>query len=98
MRLAEVKRKHVFDPQSPLSTHIILSGTVTNVNEMEMDFARHSLFIQYPEMKTWPSSRNWLFAKGSLTGVWILDHFGGPKVVTPENKKYFNNYSLNTPS
>lgn len=74
-------------PQSLLSTHIILSGAVTNVNEMEMNFARHSLFIQYPEMKTWPSSHNWLFAKVSLTSVWILDHFGGPKVVTPENSR-----------
>lgn len=63
----------------------MLSGTVTNVNEMEMDFARHSLFIQHPDMKTWPSSHNWFFAKLNLTNVWILDHFGGPKIVIPEN-------------
>ncbi|XP_017655456.1 protein CREG1 [Nannospalax galili] len=81
-------RKNGFDPQSPLCVHIILAGTVTKVNETEVDFAKNSLFIRHPEMKTWPSSHNWFFAKLNITNIWVLDYFGGPKIVTPE--EYFN--------
>ncbi|XP_023446353.1 protein CREG1 [Dasypus novemcinctus] len=81
-------RKHGFDPQSPLCSHIILSGTVTKVNETEMDFAKKSLFTRHPEMKTWPSSHKWFFAKLNITNIWVLDYFGGAKLVTPE--EYFN--------
>lgn len=90
MTLAQTNfcKKHGFDPQSPLCAHIILSGTVTKVNETEMDIAKHSLFIRHPEMKTWPSSHNWFFAKLNITSIWVLDYFGGPKIVTPE--EYYN--------
>ncbi|KAL4828033.1 hypothetical protein H8958_007640 [Nasalis larvatus] len=90
MTLAQTNfcKKHGFDPQSPLCAHIILSGTVTKVNETEMDIAKHSLFIRHPEMKTWPSSHNWFFAKLNITNIWVLDYFGGPKIVTPE--EYYN--------
>ncbi|XP_037681362.1 protein CREG1 isoform X2 [Choloepus didactylus] len=90
MSLAQTNfcRKHGFDPQSPLCAHIILSGTVTKVNETEMEFAKNSLFIRHPEMKTWPSSHSWFFAKLNITSIWVLDYFGGAKIVTPE--EYFN--------
>ncbi|XP_040307582.1 protein CREG1 [Herpailurus yagouaroundi] len=90
MSLAQTNfcRKQGFDPQSPLCAHIMLSGTVTKVNESEMDFARQSLFVRHPEMKTWPSSHNWFFAKLNITNIWVLDYFGGPKIVTPE--EYYN--------
>uniref|UniRef100_A0A3Q2GXY7 Cellular repressor of E1A stimulateds 1 n=1 Tax=Equus caballus TaxID=9796 RepID=A0A3Q2GXY7_HORSE len=58
------------------------------VNETEVDFAKRSLFIRHPEMKTWPSSHNWFFAKLNITNIWVLDFFGGPKIVTPE--EYYN--------
>ncbi|GAB5583371.1 protein CREG1 isoform X1 [Prionailurus iriomotensis] len=90
MSLAQTNfcRKQGFDPQSPLCAHIMLSGTVTKVNESEMDFAKQSLFVRHPEMKTWPSSHNWFFAKLNITNIWVLDYFGGPKIVTPE--EYYN--------
>ncbi|XP_057584990.1 protein CREG1 isoform X2 [Hippopotamus amphibius kiboko] len=90
MSLAETSfcRKYGFDPQSPLCAHIILSGTVIKVSEAEMDVAKNSLFIRHPEMKTWPSSHNWFFAKLNITNIWVLDYFGGPKIVTPE--EYYN--------
>ncbi|KAK2084735.1 hypothetical protein P7K49_037768 [Saguinus oedipus] len=90
MTLAQTNfcKKHGFDPQSPLCAHIMLSGTVTKVNETEVDIAKHSLFIRHPEMKTWPSSHNWFFAKLNITNIWVLDYFGGPKIVTPE--EYYN--------
>ncbi|ELW67237.1 Protein CREG1 [Tupaia chinensis] len=81
-------RKHGFDPQSPLCAHIMLSGTVTKVGEAETDFAKQSLFIRHPEMKTWPSSHQWFIAKLNITNIWVLDYFGGPKIVTPA--EYYN--------
>ncbi|KAM5237490.1 protein CREG1 [Ctenodactylus gundi] len=81
-------RKNGFDPQSPLCVHIMLSGTVTKVNATEAVFAKSSLFTRHPEMKTWPSSHNWFFSKLNVTNIWVLDYFGGPKVVTPE--EYFS--------
>lgn len=58
------------------------------VNQTETGFAKHSLFVRHPEMKTWPSSHNWFFAKLNITNIWVLDYFGGPKIVTPE--EYYN--------
>ncbi|XP_072504840.1 protein CREG1 [Notamacropus eugenii] len=77
-------RKHGFDPQSPLCAHIMLSGTMTKVNDTEMTFAKKSLFSRHPEMESWPSDHNWFFAKLAITNIWIIDYFGGAKTVTPE--------------
>ncbi|XP_068165736.1 protein CREG1 [Antennarius striatus] len=76
-----------FDPQSPLCAHIILSGSVMEVNGTEADFAKKALFSRHPEMIDWPLGHNWFFAKFNITQVWVLDYFGGVKTVTPE--EYF---------
>ncbi|KAM5293589.1 protein CREG1 isoform 2-T2 [Glossophaga mutica] len=81
-------RKHGYDPQSPLCAHVILAGTVTKVNETERDVAKQALFTRHPEMTSWPSSHDWFFAKLDITNIWVLDYFGGPKTVTPE--EYYN--------
>ncbi|KAM6217256.1 protein CREG1 [Rhynchocyon petersi] len=90
MSLAQTNfcRKHGYDPQSPLCAHIMLSGSVTKVNETEVEFAKQSLFTRHPEMKTWPSDHNWFVAKLNITNIWVLDYYGGAKIVTPE--EYFN--------
>ncbi|XP_038613827.1 protein CREG1 [Tachyglossus aculeatus] len=80
-------KKHGYDPQSPLCAHIMLSGIIEKVNGTEADFAKHSLFSRHPEMETWPSSHNWFIAKLNITNIWVLDYFGGAKIVTPE--EYF---------
>ncbi|XP_024899777.1 protein CREG1 [Pteropus alecto] len=63
-------------------------GHYVSVNETERDIAKRSLFIRHPEMETWPSGHNWFFAKLNITNIWLLDYFGGPKIVTPE--EYYN--------
>ncbi|KAM6958130.1 protein CREG1 [Tautogolabrus adspersus] len=80
-------RQQGFDPQSPLCAHIILSGSVMEVNGTEGKFAKKALFSRHPEMIDWPSDHNWFFAKFNITQVWVLDYFGGVKTVTPE--EYF---------
>ncbi|XP_029377737.1 protein CREG1 [Echeneis naucrates] len=76
-----------FDPQSPLCAHIMLSGSVVQVNGTEAEFAKKALFTRHPEMIDWPTDHNWFFAKFNITQVWVLDYFGGVKIVTPE--EYF---------
>ncbi|KAM9328217.1 protein CREG1-like [Pholidichthys leucotaenia] len=89
MSLAQTNycRSHEFDPQNPLCAHIMLSGSVQKVNGPEVDFANASLFSRHPEMISWPSSHNWFFAKFNITQVWVLDYFGGVKIVSPD--EYF---------
>lgn len=75
-----------YDPQSPLCAHIILSGSVQEVNGTEeADIAKKSLFSRHPEMIDWPVDHNWFFAKMNITQVWVLDYFGGVKMVSPED-------------
>nr|XP_057907253.1 protein CREG1 [Doryrhamphus excisus] len=80
-------RQHGLDPQSPLCAHIILSGSVLEVNGTEAEFAKKALFSRHPEMMDWPSDHNWFFAKFNITQVWVLDYFGGVKTVSPD--EYF---------
>ncbi|KAM4537656.1 protein CREG1 isoform 2-T2 [Fundulus diaphanus] len=80
-------RQQGFDPQSPLCAHIILSGSVLEVNGTEADFAKKALFSRHPEMIDWPTDHNWFFAKFNISQVWVLDYFGGIKTVTPD--EYF---------
>ncbi|XP_067261311.1 protein CREG1 [Chanodichthys erythropterus] len=77
-------KNHGFDPQSPLCAHIILSGSVLQVNDSEASVAKAALFGRHPEMIDWPTDHNWFFAKFNITQVWVLDYFGGVKTVTPE--------------
>ncbi|XP_037619141.1 protein CREG1, partial [Sebastes umbrosus] len=60
-------RQQGFDPQSPLCAHIILSGSVVEVNGTEADFAKKSLFSRHPEMIDWPSDHDWFFCKFNIT-------------------------------
>lgn len=80
-------RNSGYDPQSPLCAHIILSGSVLQVNGSEADFAKKALFSRHPEMIDWPQDHGWFFAKFNVTLVWVLDYFGGVKTVSPE--EYF---------
>lgn len=80
-------RESGYDPQSPLCAHIILSGSVLQVNGSEADFAKKALFSRHPEMIDWPQDHGWFFAKFNITLVWVLDYFGGVKTVSPE--EYF---------
>ncbi|NWH79556.1 CREG1 protein, partial [Piaya cayana] len=77
-------KKHKYDPQNPLCAHIIFCGSVVKVDDSEVGLAKKALFSRHPEMETWPKDHNWFFAKFNITNIWVLDYFGGLKIVTPE--------------
>ncbi|KAL7845835.1 hypothetical protein AOLI_G00240270 [Acnodon oligacanthus] len=52
-----------YDPQSPLCAHIILSGSVQEVNGTEAEIAKMALFSRHPEMIDWPVDHNWTTIK-----------------------------------
>ncbi|XP_063068228.1 protein CREG1 isoform X2 [Engraulis encrasicolus] len=80
-------RQQGYDPQSPLCAHIILSGSVMEIRNTSVEevVAKKALFSRHPEMMDWPSDHNWFFAKMNITQVWVLDYFGGIKIVTPDD-------------
>uniref|UniRef100_A0A6B2F091 CREG-like beta-barrel domain-containing protein n=1 Tax=Bothriechis nigroviridis TaxID=88079 RepID=A0A6B2F091_BOTNI len=91
MSLAQTSycKKQGYDPQNPLCAHVIFYGVVEKVqNGTEADFAKTALFSRHPEMAFWPKGHNWFFAKLNIINIWLLDFFGGIKIVTPED--YFN--------
>ncbi|XP_009584428.1 PREDICTED: protein CREG1 [Fulmarus glacialis] len=77
-------KKHRYDPQNPLCAHIIFCGSIVKVNDSEAGLAKKALFSRHPEMESWPKDHNWFFAKFNITNIWVLDYFGGLKIVTPE--------------
>uniref|UniRef100_G1NNN9 Cellular repressor of E1A stimulateds 1 n=1 Tax=Meleagris gallopavo TaxID=9103 RepID=G1NNN9_MELGA len=81
-------KKHRYDPQNPLCAHIIFCGSIVKVNDSEAALAKKALFTRHPEMESWPKDHNWFFAKFNITNIWVLDYFGGLKIVTPE--EYYN--------
>nr|XP_006639357.2 PREDICTED: protein CREG1 [Lepisosteus oculatus] len=97
MSLAQTEycKSQGYDPQSPLCAHIILSGSVVEVNDTEALVAKQALFSRHPEMMDWPPDHGWFFAKMNITKVWVLDYFGGIKTCTPE--EYFSAKPYKTP-
>ncbi|XP_032535125.1 protein CREG1 isoform X3 [Chiroxiphia lanceolata] len=77
-------RRHRYDPQNPLCAHIIFVGSIVKVNDSEAVLAKKALFSRHPEMESWPKDHDWFFAKFNITNIWVLDYFGGLKIVTPE--------------
>lgn len=55
------------------------------MNATEAEFAKKVLFSRHPEMIDWPVDHNWFFAKMAISQVWVLDYFGGVKMVSPED-------------
>ncbi|XP_077198368.1 protein CREG1 isoform X2 [Paroedura picta] len=74
-----------YDPQSPLCARVIFYGVVEKVAGIEADFAKRALFSRHPEMQDWPPGHNWFFAKLNIANIWVLSHFGGIEMVTPED-------------
>nr|XP_043875424.1 protein CREG1 isoform X2 [Solea senegalensis] len=64
-------------------TRMEVSVQDLEVNGTEAEFAKKSLFSRHPEMIDWPTDHNWFFSKFNITQVWVLDYFGGVKIVTP---------------
>ncbi|KAK4781524.1 hypothetical protein SAY86_015626 [Trapa natans] len=74
------------DPENPTCAKLTLTGKlkiVENKSE-EAQFAQKALFTKHPEMKEWPKSHKFQFFKLEIENLFLIDWFGGPKPLTPE--------------
>ncbi|XP_076032147.1 protein CREG1-like isoform X2 [Oratosquilla oratoria] len=72
-----------FDPEDPRCAHVIFTGRIMKVENgtKEASFAKEALFSRHPEMPDWPVGHQFYFAKLNITHIYVLDFFGGAKVV-----------------
>jgi len=82
-------RDRQLDPQDPLCAHLILTGQIEKVapGSPEEALARAALFARHPEMEQWPEGHDWYVARLAVKHIYLLDYFGGAKVVAVE--EYF---------
>uniref|UniRef100_A0A2P2HY99 Protein CREG1-like n=1 Tax=Hirondellea gigas TaxID=1518452 RepID=A0A2P2HY99_9CRUS len=80
-------RRQDLDPQDPRCAHLILTGEIVKLkrNSAEEDLAKNALFERHPEMLEWPTDHDWFFARLAIRHIYLLDFFGGAKVITPED-------------
>lgn len=83
------KQEHL-DPQDPLCAHVILTGEIVKIKEgsAEAAAAHEALFTRHPEMNQWPTDHGWFYARLAIRHIYLLDFFGGAKVIDP--KDYFS--------
>ncbi|XP_031406322.1 protein CREG1 isoform X1 [Punica granatum] len=74
------------DPENPTCAKLTLTGKLKIVEEKsdEAQYAKSALFTKHPEMKTWPKSHKFQFFKLEIENIFLIDWFGGPKPLTPE--------------
>lgn len=65
------------DPEEPLCSRLTLTGQVIPVKDEMVPFVKNALFTKHPAMKNWPSSHSWRFYMLKITGVYLLDFYGG---------------------
>jgi len=80
-------RNRDLDTQDPLCAHVILTGEVQKVapGSAEEKMARAALFARHPEMAQWPEGHEWYVARLALAHIYLLDYFGGAKVIAPDD-------------
>ncbi|XP_020244711.1 protein CREG1 [Asparagus officinalis] len=86
------------DPENPTCSKLTLNGKFKLVegNSSEAEFARQALFSKHPEMKDWPEDHNFQLFKLDIEHIFLIDWFGGPKPLSPEEylKYKQNQFSL----
>ncbi|KAA0196798.1 hypothetical protein HAZT_HAZT005327 [Hyalella azteca] len=67
-------RQRRLDPQDPIK-----NGTA------EAAAAQQALFSRHPEMQDWPQDHGWFVARLAIRHIYLLDYFGGAKVIDPQD-------------
>jgi len=78
------------DPENPPCARLVLSGKWEKVEDTkEVADAKAALFKRHPSFKLLPSGgfHNFFVGKIVLDGVWLIDFYGGPAIISP--KDYF---------
>ncbi|XP_048512794.1 protein CREG1 [Athalia rosae] len=91
MTLAEVGycARKSYDPMDPRCPRVYLTGIMQLVRNTTAEFqvARNAVFGRHPWLETMPANHRFFFVKIKPIQIDLLDTFGGPKHITPE--EYF---------
>jgi len=73
------------DPENPPCARLVLTGTMANhtSDQDEEKAARAALFGRHPYLARLPVGHDFFVAKLQLTGLWLIDRYGGAATVTP---------------
>ncbi|ELT96438.1 hypothetical protein CAPTEDRAFT_152010 [Capitella teleta] len=70
--------KKGYDPEEPLCARLTLFGKMEPVkNSAELKLAKRFLFTRHPAMQNWPKGHGWLVHALRISGVCLLDFYGG---------------------
>eukprot|EP01018_Ginkgo_biloba_P022770 Gb_18305 [translate_table: standard] len=72
------------DPENPTCSKLTLTGKLEliDMNDPEADFAARALFSKHAEMTDWPKDHNFQFFKLVIKDIFLIDWFGGPKLLS----------------
>ncbi|WOK94407.1 hypothetical protein Cni_G03109 [Canna indica] len=78
------------DPENPSCAKLTLTGKLKLLDNQssEAEFAQNALFSKHAEMKDWPKSHNFQIFKLEIEDIFLVDWFGGPKPLSPD--QYFS--------
>ncbi len=73
------------DPENPPCARLVISGTVSKVvsGSDEDTRAKAALFARHPSFRKLPASHGFFVAKLELDGIWMIDFYGGAKIIAP---------------
>lgn len=74
------------DPENPPCARLVLTGTMSKLNGTgteEEKAAKAALFKKHPYFKKLPSDHNFYVSKMSVSGLWLIDAYGGAKIISP---------------
>eukprot|EP01134_Creolimax_fragrantissima_P004492 CFRG4492T1 len=77
---------HGYDVEDPRCVHVTVVGrsrvTSRESEPVLTEAAQTSLFTVHPAMKDWPEGHGFEFVVVDIDYIWILDGFGGAKIIT----------------
>jgi len=78
------------DPENPPCARLVLSGTASKVaaGSDEETAAKQALFSKHPSFSHYPPGHAFFVAKLAITGIWLIDMFGGAAIIKPSD--YFS--------
>ncbi|XP_010554018.1 PREDICTED: protein CREG1 [Tarenaya hassleriana] len=78
------------DPMDPTCAKLTLTGKLLPLKQgsEEAKVAEKALFAKHPEMIGWPKSHDFQFFKLEICHIFLLNWYGGPKLITVQ--EYLN--------
>lgn len=71
------------DPENPVCARLTLTGTLEQVpfESEEYAMAQQAFFERHPQMEYWPQDHHWIIAKLEIADIWLINYFGGAKIL-----------------